>query len=129
MKSERKVALLGAGFIAEFHLRALARIPGARVAWVCDADRSKAEALAAKTPGAVALGSMNELLVEEPDVVHGLLPPAAHAAATIACLGAGAHVFVEKPLGTSAREVAAIATAAEAAGRSVGVNHNVVFNP
>src|SRR5207302_9412872 len=96
---ENRIALLGAGFIADFHLRALARVPGARVTWICDADRAKAEALAATAPGAQALGSLDELLAARPDVVHVLLPPAAPAAAAVARLDAGAHAFVANPRG------------------------------
>lgn len=126
---ELRVGLLGAGFIAGFHVQALARLKGARIAWICDADGKKAAALAAGVPGAKAVTSSKEMLAEKPDVVHVLLPPDAHAAAAIACLGAGAHVFVEKPLATSLQEVQAIQGAASAAGRKVGVNHNLVFNP
>lgn len=126
---EFQAGLLGAGFIAPFHVRAMSRIPGARIAWVCDADRKKAEALAATIPGAKAMGSLDEMLAGKPDVVHVLLPPNAHASTTISCLASGANVFVEKPLATSAQEAKLIAAAAEAAGKQVGVNHNLIFNP
>ena len=125
---EFEVGLLGAGFIASFHAEALARIPGVRVTAVCDADKKKAAALAATIPGAKVVGSLEALLAEKPDVVHVLLPPASHAKAAVDCLAGGAHVFVEKPLATSTREIRAIAAAAQAMSRQVGVNHNVPFN-
>lgn len=124
---EFRIGLLGAGFIAGFHVQALARIKTARIAWVCDADPRKAQALAAAIPGAKPVSSLEEMLAERPDVVHVLLPPEAHAAAAIAALEAGAHVLVEKPIATSLAELNAIRAAATAAGRKVGVNHNVVF--
>ena len=41
---------------------------------------------------------MDALLAEaRPDVVHVCTPPAAHVAAALAALEAGAHVYVEKP--------------------------------
>ena len=125
---EIRTGLLGAGFIAASHVRALAQLPGVRIGWICDADLRKAEALASLIPGARATASLDEMLAAKPDVVHVLLPPEAHATAAVSALTAGAHVFVEKPLATSAREARLIATAAEVAGRRVGVNHNLVFN-
>ena len=126
---EFTVGLLGAGFIAAFHARALARIPGIRIGWVCDADGAKAKAVAATIPGAKACDSLEKMLADKPDAVHVLLPPGAHASTTVSCLAAGAHVFVEKPLAASTDEVRLVTAAAKASGRHVGVNHNLVFNP
>src|SRR5687767_12827535 len=97
---EFRVGLLGAGFIAGFHLQALAKVKGARIGWICDADVKKAQSLAAMAPGAKAVSSLKEMLAEKPDVVHVLLPPDAHGPAAVTSLGAGAHVFLEKPLAT-----------------------------
>jgi predicted dehydrogenase len=63
------------------------------------------------------------------DVVHILLPPAAHGDAALACLQAGAHIFVEKPFCTTARECAAVKQAAAKANRLAGVNHNLTYMP
>src|SRR4051812_28958649 len=115
------IGLLGAGFIADFHVRALSHVPGARIAWVCDSDRRKADAAASRIPGCKSVTSLDAMLAGKPHAVHVLLPPGAHAAATLACLGAGAHVLVEKPLATSRQEASAIVAAAKEAGRVVGV--------
>lgn len=127
-RMEIRTGLLGAGFIAPFHVRALARLPGVRIGWVCDADLRKAEALTSGIPGARATTSLHEMLAAKPDVVHVLTPPEEHGPAAVSALAAGAHVFLEKPLSTSAREARLLAAAAEAAGKRVGVNHNFLFN-
>ncbi len=126
---ELRVGLLGAGFIASTHVRALSAIPGVRIVSICDSDPKKAAALASTVPGAAASASLDEMLEGKPDAVHVLLPPDAHTAAAVACLSAGAHVLVEKPLATSTHDVRLLEAAAKAAGRQLGVNHNLVFNP
>lgn len=123
------IGLLGAGFIADFHVRALSHVPGARIAWICDADRRKADSAASRIPGCQSVASLDAMLASKPHAVHVLLPPGAHAAATLSCLAAGAHVLVEKPLATSRQDAATIVAAAKEAGRVVGVNHNLLFNP
>jgi predicted dehydrogenase len=116
--------------VARVHLAALARVPRARVVALCDPAVDRAEALAAAVPGAAAYPSLAEMLAAvRPDVVHVLTPVAAHAAAATAALGAGCHVLVEKPLATDAAECRQILLAAREARRTVGVDHNRLFDP
>ena len=93
-----------------------------------DTDGDAAERLAS-AHGAVACGSMGELLELHPDVVvvatvHRDLSPLACEA-----LGAGSHVLVEKPAGSNLGEVQAIQAAAGAAGKLVKVGFNHRFFP
>jgi len=122
-EGETKVALLGAGFIADFHLEALRRVPGVSVVGVCDLSLARAERLAARAPGGQARGytGIPQLLAEaRPDVVHVLTPPEAHDAPTRAVLNGGASVFVEKPLAVSSDAGAELAALADARGLSLG---------
>jgi predicted dehydrogenase len=123
------VALLGAGHIASFHIRALATL-GIPVVAICDIDGEKASRLAQTYSIPEQYDSMETLLERSRcKTVHVVLPPAAHAAAVIACLNAGRNVFVEKPFTVSMSEGKRVASAAAASGGIVGVNHNHCFYP
>jgi predicted dehydrogenase len=52
-----------------------------------------------------------------------------HAAQIVAAAKAGKHVFCEKPLCTSAREMEAVAQAVTAAGVQLGIGHERRFEP
>ena len=53
---------------------------------------------------------------------------ASHASLAIAALGPGKHVFVEKPLATSAEEAERVVAAARSAGRTLFVGHTFLFD-
>lgn len=70
-------------------------------------------------------------MVRDPKVeaVHIVTPPDRHAEMAIAALEAGKHVFVEKPLATSAADAQAILQAGQAAGKVVGINFVMRYDP
>ncbi len=70
-------------------------------------------------------------LVADPGVemVHIVTPPNLHAPMAIAALQAGKHAFVEKPLATSLDDARAILAAGQAAGRIVGINYVMRYDP
>jgi predicted dehydrogenase len=125
-----RVAILGAGGIAPEHVIVLRRLPNVQVVASCDlnAERARTLAEAHGIPG-VFVSPAEMLEKARPDVVHVLLPPAMHVRLAAECLKAGAHVLVEKPIGISTAECAELGRVAEAAGRAVGVNHNMVYQP
>ncbi len=94
-----RIALIGSGFIAGVHLQVLRAVPHVQVVALCDPQRERAERLAKKHGVAAAFGSLDELLAAGvADAVHVLVPPKLHAEVAAACLRAGLHVLVEKPL-------------------------------
>ncbi|WP_437554660.1 Gfo/Idh/MocA family oxidoreductase [Sorangium sp. So ce367] len=125
-----RVGLLGAGGISGAHADVLRRIPAAELVAVCDTVAPRAEALQKSYEIPRIFTSLSAMLESgEVDVVHVLSQPAAHAALATACLAAGCHVFVEKPMVVSTAECAALRAAATRAGRVVGVNHSAAFTP
>ena len=124
-----KVALLGAGYIADFHVEALRRLPDVALIGVCDLSRARAERLASQVAGAAAFTVLNVLLDEgRPDVVHVLTPAQAHVAPTRTILERGVSAFVEKPLAVHSEECAQLASLAAARGVALGVGHNFLFS-
>jgi len=123
-----RVGLVGAGYISEFHARAVRRVPNARIVGIADVVNSRARALAARFSIAKVFPTMEALIAEGVDVIHILTPPATHAPLAIAALQNGCHVLVEKPLATNAEEVDRISEAAAAAQKSVCVNHSMLYD-
>jgi predicted dehydrogenase len=125
-----RVGIIGAGGIARFHAQALRKLPGVMLEAVCDRDRNRAVTLQQSFSIPQVFDSVAEMSQRAAiDVVHVLLPPAAHAAMAIDAVERGWHVFVEKPFVTTAQACANVAAAAKRAGRHVGVNHNLTFLP
>jgi predicted dehydrogenase/nucleoside-diphosphate-sugar epimerase len=129
-ESNARVALVGIGYISDFHLAAVRRVPGAQVVGICDLSRSRAERLAAQNPGLKAYTDVAALIAEQsPTVIHVLTPPQAHFAPTRQILDAGISAFVEKPLATTPAECMALTEVASAKGLALGVSHNFLFSP
>jgi len=124
----RRVALLGAGYIADWHALALQSVDGVELVAVCDRFQSKAEALARKFGVAKVYGSLEEMLAAEKlDAVHVLTPPDRHFEAAGAVLEAGIDVFLEKPMCASAEDCDALVRLADERELRLGVGHNFLF--
>jgi nucleoside-diphosphate-sugar epimerase/predicted dehydrogenase len=130
MANATQVAVVGAGFIADFHLQVLKQLPGVAVVAVVDVDRVRAQALAAKHRVARVHGSIAELVsAGKPDVAHALVPPQRHAEVATELLEAGVGVFLEKPIATCRADAQRLLQLAESLRLPLGVNHNATFHP
>src|SRR5580704_14736945 len=123
-----RVGLVGAGYISEFHARAIQRVSNARIMGIADVVSSRAATLAARFGIPKVFPTMEAMVSEGVDVVHVLTPPHSHAQLAIAALKNGCHVLVEKPLAMNADEVDCISAAAAAAQKSVCVNHSLLYD-
>jgi 2-alkyl-3-oxoalkanoate reductase len=125
----RRVGIIGAGHISEFHMRALSRVPTAQVVGIVDADQGRAKALCDKWGIARPFTNTRDLYEMGIGVVHVLTPPSSHATLTLDALNRGCHVYVEKPLATSAEDCDRIIAAAEVNRRTVCVGHSFLRDP
>jgi predicted dehydrogenase/nucleoside-diphosphate-sugar epimerase len=123
-----RVGLVGAGYISEFHARAIQRVPNARIVGIADVVNSRATTLAARFGIPKVFPTMETMLDEGVDVIHILTPPGTHAPLAIAALKNGCHALVEKPLAMNAEEVDRISVAAATAQKSVCVNHSMLYD-
>lgn len=122
-----KVLLVGFGRWGRNHLRVL-RALGADV-WVADAAADgRAEAAAAGLPPERRLDDFREglSLVE---AVHVVTPADSHFSITKACLEAGRHCLVEKPIALRASEGRELVRTALREGRVLQVGHILRFHP
>lgn len=124
-----RVALVGAGFIADFHLEILSATEGVEVVAVVDPVLERARGLADRWGVPEALTAVAELAERQVDVAHLLAPPDLHMALTRELLELDLDVYVEKPLALSAADARALCELAEERGRRLGVNHNHLFQP
>lgn len=126
---KRRVALLGAGYIADWHSKCLKSVAGVELVAVCDRAQERAEALAARYGIAKSYASLEFMLeAEKLDAVHILLPPDLHFAAASAVLEAGASVFLEKPMCESADRCEELIRKAADRQVHLGVGHNFLFS-
>src|SRR5262245_47772346 len=124
------VGIIGLGFMAATHIRSYQKIPGVRVAGLCNPSgrhlngdfTGVAGNVGATDPvildmtGVKATRDPGELLPDPSiDVIDICAPTKAHRDLALGALAAGKHVLCEKPL---ARTVAAAREIAEAANRA-----------
>jgi predicted dehydrogenase len=117
-------AVIGAGFMARYHIEGFRR-SGAQVVAIVDAN-AKAAARAAGEYGIsqIFTDTAAMLAAVKPDAVAIIVPNKFHAPLTIQCLKAGAHVLCEKPPALNAHEVEQIIAAANKADRRLMFNFN-----
>lgn len=124
-----RVALVGAGFIADFHLEILSKLEHVEVVAVCDPVLERASALADKWGVPAAVAALSELPEHGAQVAHLLAPPDLHLRLTRELLELGLGVYVEKPMALSASDARELVELAAKRGLPLGVNHNHVFQP
>jgi predicted dehydrogenase len=112
------VAVLGAGFMGSAHTANYKALDGrVRVKTVVSRSFDRAARLA-ETVGAEATTDLDAVLADpEVDAVDVCLPTPVHREATERALGAGKHVFLEKPIALTLEDADAILRAADASGR------------
>ena len=129
MSKPIRTALVGAGYIADWHADAIKMTPGVDLVAVCDLSRGAAEALA-QAHGAQSFTDLDELLdAKICDAVHIVTPPDSHKMLAIKCLEAGVHCMVEKPVALSAADTQTIEDAAQKAGKHFAAGHNFMGLP
>ena len=128
-----RVAVIGMGPIGNLHADLYRANPAAELVAVCDIDRARADAAAARL-GVAACYSVAELLRRErPDAVSvatgGEEYGSDHYAPTLEALAAGVHVLGEKPISNDIVQAAEMVAFGRRAGLCYAVNLNHRFTP
>lgn len=128
-KEKVGVALIGAGSISEMHGRGLAACSHAEYIGVFDPDTDRAKSNAEKFGGKL-FESVDQILEDlSVDAVHVLSPHDFHVPHTLACLEAGKHVLVEKPVAYQIAQIKKLQEAATKAKRLCVPGHNYIHVP
>lgn len=94
-----KIACIGAGYFAEFHVEAWQRIPEVELIAICDKQKEKAQALANGYQVDKVYSDLSALLAEEKiDVVDIITPPETHYDLAIQAAKNRIHIICQKPL-------------------------------
>ena len=130
MSTILKLALVGCGAIARFHLDGIKEaVPQIRVTAAIDPVPEKAASIAAET-GAQAFSSLDEALEQGNfDAVDLLLPHDLHEKFALQAFQAGKHVLLEKPMAPTLEACERILAAARQAGTVFMVAENSQYWP
>jgi myo-inositol 2-dehydrogenase / D-chiro-inositol 1-dehydrogenase len=130
MSGRLRFGLIGAGRIGPVHAETLAfRVPQAQLAAVADLRPEAAQAVAARCniPRILLRG---EEIVADPGIEAVVIcsPTDTHADLIVAAARAGKHIFCEKPISLSLREIDRALAAVDAAGVKLQVGFNRRFD-
>lgn len=122
-----RLGIIGCGKVSwERHAPALKRVPEIAVESVCDVNAERAERAAALFGAERSHGDYRALLAErELDAVAVLTETAGHGELGCAVLGAGKHLFLEKPLALTVEEGRRLVEAGRRSGRVAQVCFNL----
>lgn len=124
-----RAGLIGAGYIADWHVEAIKAAPGVKLAAICDQSGAAANALAG-AHGVPAFSDLDELIAAGVcDAVHILTPPGSHVPLATTCLNAGLDCFVEKPAALNHADMVALNATAAQTSRILAVGHNFMGLP
>ncbi|MFZ4805408.1 MAG: Gfo/Idh/MocA family oxidoreductase [Synechococcus lacustris] len=122
-----KVGVIGIGNMGWHHARVLSLLRDAELIGVADPDADRGS-LASAQFGCQWFADYTEL-IGQVEAVCIAVPTLLHHRVGMACLRAGVHVLIEKPIAASQPEAAELIRAAEKAGRLLQVGHIERFNP
>jgi len=127
-----KVAVVGVGRMGQLYARIAAELPQTELVAVCGQREARVHALARvhQVPG-YAGGAYRQMLAEHPDVEAVVVATSEwlHVDPALAAIAAGKHLLLEKPMATSVSDAQRILSAAEAAGITFMVCHQLRFDP
>ena len=122
-----KVGVIGIGNMGWHHARVLSLLKDAELIGVADPDSQRGQ-LATEQFGCRWFDDYQELLAEV-EAVCIAVPTLLHHKVGLACLKAGQHVLIEKPIAASQDEAASLIKAANQTSRLLQVGHIERFNP
>ncbi|MBI1921509.1 MAG: Gfo/Idh/MocA family oxidoreductase [Geobacter sp.] len=122
-----RTAVIGVGYLGQFHAEKYASIPESELVGVVDASPARAEEVAQKV-GAKAYTDYRELLGLV-DAVSIVVPTQYHYEVAKAFLSAGVHVLLEKPITTTVEEADELIRIAGEKKLIFQVGHLERFNP
>ena len=127
MSRTLRAAVIGVGYLGQFHAEKLAVMQDVELVAVVDADAARAGQVAAKL-GCEALTDPRAL-AGRVDLVCIAVPTERHHDVALPLLEAGVHALVEKPIARTLEEADALLAAARRGGALLAVGHLERFNP
>lgn len=125
--STLRAAVIGTGYLGRFHAQKYAALEDIKLVAVADVNPVRAREAAAPY-GISAYTDFRDIL-EQVDLVSIAVPTEHHFGVARACLDAGLHVLLEKPITQTVTEAEELIRIAQARGRVLQIGHLERFNP
>ncbi len=130
MKEIIKVGVVGCGYWGPNLIRNLRQLPQCHLNTVCDMDEQRLHHMRRLYPGIVATTRFEDLLNDpELDAVLLATPVRFHYEMAKACLNAGKHIFIEKPMARTTDEAEELVFLAEQNSLILMVGHTFLYSP
>jgi predicted dehydrogenase len=127
MNNTLRAAVIGVGSLGRYHAQKYAVMQGVELHGVADLDDERVQRVAGEH-GVTGVRDFTELLPHI-DLASIVVPTEAHFDVARACLEAGVHVLVEKPISRSLEEADALIALARSRGLIIAAGHLERFNP
>lgn len=122
-----RTAVVGVGYLGQFHAEKYAQLAEAELVAVVDTDRSRVDEVAAKV-GTTGFTDYREI-IDRVDAVSIVVPTQYHFPVAKAFLDRGVHVLLEKPITTTVEEADELIRIADERQLVFQVGHLERFNP
>jgi predicted dehydrogenase len=123
------IGMIGYGYWGPQIARNFAELDSARLVAVCDCDEERLALARTRYPGVRCVTDVAELIGDANiDAVVIATPASSHFKLARACITAGKHVLVEKPLATSSEQARALVRAASVNRRILLVDHTYLYS-
>lgn len=125
----KRVAILGAGFMAGVHGNALLECEGVSPVGICDINQAQAESCRDALGKQIDVYTDFEKMLDsaKPDILYVCIPPFAHNGQVELAASRGIHIFMEKPIALTEERAESMVQAAEAAGIITQVGYHMRF--
>ena len=123
------VAIIGLGFVGKLHYDALRRLPNVHVRTIV-VHKAQDIPLVKENYDADVVTDCWQEAVADPQiqVIHNCTPNALHDEINLAAIGAGKHLYAEKPMSLTTAGAEEVLAAAKAAGIAHAINYQCRMN-
>jgi predicted dehydrogenase len=130
IKSKINIAVAGCGHWGPNYIRVFSGLENVVVKVACDLSKPKLDRIQAQFPLVGVTADFSALLDDEAiDAIVIATPSTTHFKVAKACLDAGKHVLVEKPMTLTSVDALALTKLAEEKQRTLFVGHTFLYNP
>lgn len=124
------IGVIGAGYWGPNLVRNIASSADCDLRWVCDLDPSRARDAVGRYSTVGVTDDMDEILRDRDVRAVAIATPAnTHVEVALACMEAGKHVLVEKPLAGTVAEAEKLVNVAEDLGLVLMCDHTYCYTP
>jgi predicted dehydrogenase len=124
-------ALIGCGYVSQFHLEAWSCVPNAQLVALCDMDRDRLEKASERVPDARCYTEAAKLFDQEEvlDFVEICTQPASHCELVELAARHGAHILCQKPAALVRSDFRTMIESCISAGVRLMIHQNWRFRP